>query len=39
MHTKYSVLAVIEHQAIERCLFHGGLLVQVGWARRSGAAD
>src|SRR5262249_44666658 len=30
MHTKHSVLAVIEHQVIERRLFHGGLLVCVG---------
>ena len=39
MHTKHPILAVIEHQVVERCLFHGGLLVHVGWAMRSGAAD
>ena len=39
MHTKHPILAVIEHQIIERCLVHGGLLVHVEWAMRSGAAD
>jgi hypothetical protein len=29
VHTEHPVLAVIEHQVIERRLFHGGLLVYI----------
>jgi hypothetical protein len=39
MHTKHSILAVIEHQVVERRLVHGELLVCAGCAMSPGVAD